>query len=166
MYYTEVNLQKSMQYYADKMSAELGLEVETEALSVEGKQWAFDWIDYGMMMGAEHMPSCLDFGVSAEGYFMAGVDYEALYGEEAAGMWMAAIEGYYEVEATDATSGIIYLLQADYVTGELSRAEMYIEYSNLTETTCTFNCPTFYLNNVEATVMDEVVNVMSQGIAM
>ena len=171
VYYKDFELQESMQYYADLMLAMIygeGGDDEDEPvaeLSVDGKQWAFDWADYGMMMGLEHMYSCFDFGVSMEGYFMAGIDYEAIYGEEAAGMWLAGIEGYYEIEATDATSGLIWLLQSDWITGELSRS-MYIEYSDLTETTCVFNCPDFYINNVEATLMTENVEVMSQGIAM
>ena len=98
---------------------------------------------------------------------MAGVDYEAIYGPEAAGMWMANIEGYYEIEITDETSGKIWLLQPDMATGDMVRA-MYIEYYDYTGTTCTFNDPTesFYLNDVKATLRTETVTVMSQGIAM
>ena len=171
MYYKEYDLQENMQYFADLMLAKIYGEGgddngdEPAALSVDGKQWSFDWSDYGMMMGLEHMYSCFDLGVSMEGYFMAGIDYEAIYGEEAAGMWLAMVEGYYEIEEIDETSGYIWLLQSDWVTGELTRS-MYIEYSNLTETTCTFNCPDFYINNVEATLMTENVLVQSQGIAM
>ena len=134
-----------------------------------GKQWAFDWTAYAMMMGIEHMSACLDFGVTMEGYFMAGIDYEALYGEEAAGMWMAGIEAYYEAEATDATSGVIYVYQADWETGDLVKSESTIQYYALTETTCTFNGTGDFAElfpNVEATLMEETVQVMSQGIAM
>ena len=172
MYYKEYDLQENMQYFADLMLAKIYGEGGDDngdepaaTLSVDGKQWSFDWVDYGMMMGLEHMYSCFDLGVSMEGYFMAGIDYEAIYGEEAAGMWLAMVEGYYEIEEIDETSGYIWLLQSDWVTGELTRS-MYIEYSNLTETTCTFNCPDFYINNVEATLMTENVLVQSQGIAM
>ena len=129
-----------------------------------GKQWAFDWVEYGSMMGLETMSSCIDLGVSIENYFMAGIDYEAIFGEEAAGMWVAGIEAYFEAEAIDATSGNIWLLQPDG-TGELVRV-LPIEYSNLTETTCTFNCPDLMLTNVETTLMTEPVTVMSAGIAM
>ena len=138
---------------------------EASALTVAGKQWAFNWSEYGMMVGLESMSSCLDFGVSIEGYFMAGIDYEAIYGEEAAGMWVAGFEAYYEVEPIDETSGNIWLLQADWESGELTR-QMAIEYYNLTETTCTFNNPSLMLTNVEATLMTENVTVYSQGIAM
>ena len=138
---------------------------EASALTVAGKQWAFNWSEYGMMVGLEYMSSCLDFGVSIEGYFMAGIDYEAIYGEEAAGMWVAGFEAYYEVEPIDETSGNIWLLQADWESGELTR-QMAIEYYNLTETTCTFNNPSLMLTNVEATLMTENVTVYSQGVAM
>ena len=94
-----------------EVKAVFASEGGSEALATPaGKQWAFDWVDYAMMMGMEHMYSCIDLGVSIEGYFMAGIDYEAIYGEEAAGMWMAGLEAYFEVEATDATSGTIWRL--------------------------------------------------------
>ncbi len=134
------------------------------ALTPAGKQWAYEWTEFAAMMGFETLSSCLDLGVSIENYFMAGIDYEPLYGPDAAGMWVAGFEAYFEVEATDATSGYIWLLQAD-MSGELVRA-MAIEYSNLTETTCTFNCPELYLTNVEATLMTEPVTVSSAGVAM
>ena len=105
----------------------------------------------------------VDVGVSEAGAFRLGYDMEAMYGPEAAGMWMAYIEGAYEIEATDATSGKIWLMGADYVTGELTR-NMYIEYSDLTETTCTFNCEAFEIANAVGTVCDEVVYIQSQGI--
>lgn len=169
-YYKQYDLQEQFQYYADLMSEYIAGTKEIPAkpaaeLSVDGKQWAFNWAEYGMMMGMESMAACLDFGVSIEGYFMAGIDYEAIYGAEAAGMWMAGMEAYYEVEKTDETSGNIWLLQADWETGEPVR-QLAIEYSNLTETTCTFNCPNLYLTNVEATLMTETVSVFSQGMAM
>ena len=113
-YYKHYDLQKELQkLYAD--------------ITPDGKQWDFDWSDMGMMMGLEHMYSVFDFGVSAPNYFMAGVDYEAIYGPDAAGMWVANIEGYYEIELTDETSGKIWLLQPDWESGDLVRV-MYIEY--------------------------------------
>ena len=130
-----------------------------------GKQWAFDWTEYAAMMGLESMPSCIDLGVSIENYFMAGIDYEAIFGPDAAGMWVAGMEAYFEAEAIDATSGLIWLLQSDWGTGELVRV-MSIEYSDLTETSCTFNCPDLMLTNVQTTLMTENVTVQSQGIAM
>ena len=140
---------------------------EPAELSIVGTQWSFDWTEYAMMMGMESMPSCLDFGVSAEGYFMAGINYEAIYGPDAAGMWMAGVEGYFEVEVTDATSGLVKVMTADWETGDLVYTGTAIEYSNLTETTCTFNGIGQFeglFTNVVGTRMDEVVAVQSQGI--
>ena len=172
IYYMDVDVQPELQKFADLMTAmingETPEEPETPAeLTVVGKQWAFDWTSYAMMMGMEHMSACLDFGVSVENYFMAGIDYEAIYGPEAAGMWMAGVEGYFEAEATDATSGVIKILIADWETGDLVYSGTSIEYSNLTETTCTFNGTGQFaelLVDVQATLMDEVVTVQSQGI--
>ena len=169
VYFTEYDVTPSLQHYADLIDAKIngGGSEEPVQLSVVGKQWAFDWTDYAMMMGMESMPSCLDFGVSAEGYFMAGINYEAIYGSEAAGMWMAGVEGYFEVEETDATSGVVRILTADWETGELAYSGTSLEYSDLTETTCTFNGTGQFEElfvNVQATVMDEFVTVQSQGI--
>lgn len=169
-YYKEYALQEQFQYYADLMKEYIAGTKEIPgkpAPTVVGKQWAFDWTSYAMMMGMEHMSACLDFGVSVENYFMAGIDYEAIYGPEAAGMWMAGVEGYFEAEATDATSGVIKILIADRETGDLVYSGTSIEYSNLTETTCTFNGTGQFaelLVDVQATLMDEVVTVQSQGI--
>ena len=161
-YYKEYALQEELQALYES-----GEEAFLEACTPNGKQWDFDWSDMGMMMGLEHMYSVFDFGVSAPNYFMAGVDYEAIYGPDAAGMWVANIEGYYEIELTDETSGKIWLLQPDWESGDLVRV-MYIEYYDYTGTTCTFNDPNeaFYLNDVKATLRTETVTVMSQGIAM
>ena len=175
LYYKDYELQENMEYYADLMreyiagTKEIPAKPETPAtpaLTVAGKQWAIDWADYGMQMGMEHMSACIDLGVTMPDYFMLGVDYEAIYGSDAAGMWIAAVEGYFEVEPIDETSGYIWLFQADFITGEMSRAENPMTYSNLTETTCTFNYPDFMINNLEATLMTETVTVQSQGIAM
>ena len=174
-YYKQYDLQEQFQYYADLMTAyidgtkEVPAKPEAESLSVEGKQWAFDWTEYAMMMGMEHMYSCIDLGVSVEGYFMAGIDYEAIYGPEAAGMWMAGVEGYYEIEETDETSGVIMIMTNDFITGELVYSGTSIEYSDLTETTCTFNGTGQFeglFTNVQATLMTENVTVQSQGIGM
>ena len=152
-YYKEYSLQDDL--------AALDAKCNTPA----EKQWAFNWTELGSGFGLENMPSCMDLGVSNANYFMAGVDYEALYGPDAAGMWMAYFEGYYEVEVTDETSGLIWLLQPDMLTGDMVRA-MSIEYSDYTGNTCVFNAPDLMLNNVETTLMTETVTVMSQGVAM
>ena len=166
LYYKQYDLQDDLQYYADLMKEIIAGTKDTPAYPAtpEGKQWAFDWVEYASMFGYASMPACLDFGVSMEGYWMAGIDYEAVYGPEAAGMWMAGLEGYFEVAPEDQTSGVITIMQADYVTGDLVPGAQ-IVYSNLTETSCTFNCADLMLTNVEAVLMTETVTVMSQGVA-
>ena len=166
LYYKQYDLQDDLQYYADLMKEIIAGTKDTPAYPAtpEGKQWAFDWVEYASQFGYESMPACLDFGVSMEGYWMAGIDYETLYGPEAAGMWMAGLEGYFEVTPEDRTSGVITIMQADYVTGDLVPGAQ-IVYSNLTETSCTFNCADLMLTNVEAVLMTETVTVMSQGVA-
>lgn len=133
---------------------------------VDGKQWLFDWKGYGAQMGLESMPSVLDFGVTAEGTVYSAINYEAIYGAEAAGIWMEAFNGIYkQVTATDATSGYVTLYQNDYTTGELVEG-LKIEYNTLTKTTCAFNCPDFFMNNEAATVSDTLIPVTPNGVAM
>ena len=161
MYYQEFPVQESLEYYADLMRTKIYGESEPEepaALSVEGKQWAFDW----EMMG---IPVRLDLGVSIPGYCMIGYDMELMYGPEAAGMWMAYIEGYYEIEETSETTGKIWLMGADPVTGDLARS-MYIDYSGLTEEEVTLDCEMYSIMGTRALYCPENVTMMSQGIAM
>ena len=157
-YYREYPLQEQFQSYADRMT----LLIHHSPFR---KQYSFDWVDYAAMMGMESMPACIDMGVSQRNYFMAGINYEAIYGAEAAGMWMAGVEGFFEIEPTDETSGVITLMTADYNTGELAPGPQ-MTYSDYTETSCTFNCPDIVINNVVGTLMTETVTVQSQGIAM
>ena len=157
-YYREYPLQEQFQSYADRMT----LLIHHSPFR---KQYSFDWVDYAAMMGIESMPACIDMGVSQRNYFMAGINYEAIYGAEAAGMWMAGMEGFFEIEPTDETSGVITLMTADYTTGELVPGPQ-MTYSDYTETSCTFNCPDIVINNVVGTLMTETVTVQSQGIAM
>ena len=164
LYYKEYELQAEMQRYADLMkeyiagTKEIPAKPEVAPLTVDGKQWAFDW----EMMG---IPVRMDVGVSIPGYCMIGYDMEMMYGPEAAGMWMAYLEGYYEIEETSETTGNIWLMGADYVTGELTRA-FCIEYSGLTEDGVTLDCETFGIIGTRALYCPENVTMMSQGIAM
>ena len=164
LYYKEYDLQDDMQYYADLMkeyiagTKEIPAKPEGAVLSVEGKQYAFEW----EMMG---VPVRLDVGVSIPGYCMIGYDMELMYGPEAAGMWMAYLEGYYEIEETSETSGKIWLMGADPITGELAR-NMSIDYSGLTEDEVTLDCETFGLLGTRALYCPDTVTMMSQGIAM
>ena len=165
-YYKEYALQEQFQYYADLMKEYIaGTKTAPVLLTPAGKQWAFNWTVLGAQFGVENMPACVDLGVSTSDYFMTGINYAAIDPTAPAGLWMAYVEGYYEVEPTTVNSGKIWLLQPDFVTGELSRS-MFIEYSNLTSTTCTFNCPNLMLENIETELMTEAVTVTSQAIAM
>ena len=56
-------------------------------------------------------------------------------------------------------------MQADWVTGELTRG-LSIDYSGLTEDEVTLDCEMYGLMGTRAFICPEVVNVMSQGIAM
>jgi hypothetical protein len=165
-YYKEIDLADDFAALKANLDADCGVAGGDEISSPDGKQWAFDWTEYAVLMGVESMPACIDLGVSTPDYFMVGIDYEALFGAEAAGMWMAGLEAYFEIETVSETSGKIWLSQYDFVTGELARTETYIEYYDLTETTCTFNAPDLMLTNVQTTLMEETVTVMSQGVAM
>ena len=133
---------------------------EASALTIDGKQWAFDW----EMMGA---PVRLDLGVSIPGYCMIGFDLGLWYPDdpEAAGMWMAYIEGYYEIEVLSETTGKIWLMSADPVTGDLVPG-MSIDYSGLTDTEVTLDCESFGILGARALYCPDTVNMMSQGIAM
>ena len=172
LYYKDYDLQEEMQRYADLMKEYIAGTKEipskpdtpaTTALTVEGKQWAFDWTAMAMQFGLEGMPTRLDLGATIDTYFMLGVDYTVL-SPDAPG-WMAYNEGYYSVEATDATSGVIYAGMPDYNTGDMVY-QPFIEYYDLTETTCTFNCPIMMIENVVATLCEENVSIIPQGVAM
>ena len=157
-YYKEYALQAELQKLADKTDLIINH-------SPYKKQYSFDWVTYAQMMGLESMPACIDMGLSQPNYFMAGIDYEAIYGSEAAGMWMAGMEGAFVINPTNETSGEILLIQIDPVTGDTVPGPT-MTYSNYTETSCTFNCPEIMIENVTGTLMTETVTVQSQGIAM
>ena len=160
LYYDEYPVQESLEKLADIMRVAIYGEPEEPAepakLTIDGKQYSFDW----ELMG---IPVRLDLGVSIPGYCMIGYDMEMQYGPEAAGMWMAYVEGYYEIEETSETTGKIWLMGADPVTGDLAR-NMYIEYSGLTETEVTLDCETFSIWGTRALYCPENVTMMSQNI--
>ena len=129
-------------------------------LAFGGAQYAFNWEAFAQMYGMAELPSVVDLGGTTPNYLMIGYSVGAM-DPTYDGMWMAYVEGNFEIEPTDYTSGKVWLLQEDFGTGELSRA-MYIEYSDLTATSCTFNCEDFMLVNSAGTLMTENVTVTSQ----
>ena len=160
MYYKEYDLQENMQYYADLMSEYIA-GTKNIPLSLKGKQWAFAW----EMMGIN---ARMDVGQTMPDYLMIGYDMSLMYEdlpEDMVGTWMAYMEGNYEIEVTDETSGKIWLLQPDWETENLVRA-MYIDYSDLTEDTVVLNCESFGLVDVTATLCEDYAYMMSQGIMM
>lgn len=150
-YYTEVPFQDKMQYYHDKMYAMIYGEQSEVELTVEGKQWLFDW----EAMGVSAM---LDFGVSAEAYFYLAYDATD-FGMEG---YLEYVGSEYSVAATDATSGVITLVTYNMYGEEQT---MEITYTDLTETTCHFTCADIQLD-VDATVSDTVYPVTPNGVAM
>ena len=164
LYYNEYPVQKSLEYYADLMRVMIYGEPEPEepaALTIEGKQWSFEW----ELMG--NAPVRLDVGVSMNNYCMIGLDLGLFYPDDpgAAGLWQAYVEGYYEIEKTSETAGKIWLMQADWVTGDLTRGYS-IDYSDLTEDEVTLDCETYGLMGTRAFLCSDNVTIYSQGIAM
>ena len=108
----------------------------------------------------------LDLGVSCPNnyyeYFpdpntlVLGLDYEEIYGEEAAGMWMSAgMMGSYTINPTDEESGVILYNSAE------------IPYSDYNGETCTFDLSALFMEDagtvvVEATLSEEEIVVMIQ----
>lgn len=70
------------------------------------------------------------------------VDYEDIYGADAAGMWAAPVYGPHSVVATDETSGVI------------TWKEMSIPYSNYTGATCQFDFSEFFKEDAGTTVVE------------
>lgn len=107
-----------------------------EALSVDGKRWQLPSDIAEMLANSPTAVVVADLGVSTPGQLYVAVDYESIYGEQAAGMWAPMVAVNYSVEATDATSGKI-LVQSSNMYGEVSTVE--VPYSNLTADSVTID---------------------------
>jgi len=158
LYYKQYDLQDDMQYYADKMNAMLGLG-EQELPTPDGKQLTFTWVD---MMEA---PSVLDFGVTTPGKLAVAYDIMAVYGEEAGipeeMRWMQYMAWDYEVEATDATSGVITIMSTDHFGDTVTTEGTYTDWDG---TSCVVNFEMLMLENVTMTVATEPIPVyIEQG---
>ena len=158
LYYKQYDLQDDMQYYADKMNAMLGLG-EQELPTPDGKQLTFTWVD---MMEA---PSVLDFGVTTPGKLAVAYDIMAVYGEDAGVpeemRWMQYLAWDYEVEATDATSGVITIMSTDHFGDTVTTEGTYTDWDG---TSCVVNFEMLMLENVTMTVATEPIPVyIEQG---
>lgn len=107
-----------------------------ETLSVDGKRWQLPSDIAEMLASSPTAVVVADLGVSTPGQLYVAVDYESIYGEQAAGMWAPMVAVNYSVEATDATSGKI-LVQSSNMYGEVSTVE--VPYSNLTADSVTID---------------------------
>lgn len=107
-----------------------------EALSVDGKRWQLPSDIAEMLASSPTAVVVADLGVSTPGQLYVAVDYESIYGAQAAGMWAPMVAVNYSVEATDATSGKI-LVQSSNMYGEVSTVE--VPYSNLTADSVTID---------------------------
>ena len=107
-----------------------------EALSVDGKRWQLPSDIAEMIASSPTAVVVADLGVSTPGQLYVAVDYESIYGAQAAGMWAPMVAVNYSVEATDATSGKI-LVQSSNMYGEVSTVE--VPYSNLTADSVTID---------------------------
>lgn len=99
---------------------------EKESLTIDGKQWLCEYVDWS----DELLPAVVDLGVTIEGKCILAYEWNGNM-EECGFVPICD----YTVEATDATSGVI-TLNIDYGNGMVGY-EKY-SYSNLTETSVTF----------------------------
>lgn len=111
--------------------------LDTEHVSPDGKQWLLPENEL-LSAALDELTTnfILDLGVSWQRMYteysddallLIGLDCEPLYGEEAAGIWQSSLYGVYNVFNDDATSGVIMWNGIE------------IPYSDITETTCTFD---------------------------
>lgn len=113
--------------------AELGA---ASALSLDGKRWKLPADVAEVVAGAATAVTVADLGVTTPGTLYVAVDYESVYGPEAAGMWAPVVQSAYTVEATDATSGNVVITQTNMF-DEVTTTKL--PYSNLTEESVTID---------------------------
>ena len=109
----------------------------TSALSVDGKRWQLPADIAAEITGVATAVVVADLGVTTPGMLYIAVDYESVYGAQAAGMWAPMVQAAYTIEATDATSGNIVLATTDHF-GDTVKTN--VPYSNLTEESVTIDC--------------------------
>ena len=126
-------------------------EKENDSISMEGKQYSFSF-KYGGMYDATGV---LDLGVNMEGFAMVLMNLPAMTGED----YMPLTAGNYTVEAKDATSGKISIVDPMDPAG----LALVINYSSLTKSSVVLSCETeiLALPDVTATLLEE--NIMVEG---
>jgi len=155
LYYKQYDLQDDMQYYADKMSAMLGLE-KPELPTPDGKQWSFNWT----AMGMGDMMAVLDFGVTMEGQCVVAYDPAVMGAPEGTPYMIFNAIGY-EFEPADATSGIVRLISSNMYGEEIAQE---FQYYDLTDNSCYFAFgESFIMQDVDG-LLAEVEIDMSGGI--
>ena len=155
LYYKQYDLQDDMQYYADKMSAMLGLE-KPELPTPDGKQWSFNWT----AMGMGDMMAVLDFGVTMEGQCVVAYDPAVMGAPEGTPYMIFNAIGY-EFEPADATSGIVRLISTNMYGEEIAQE---FQYYDLTDNSCYFAFgESFIMQDVDG-LLAEVEIDMSGGI--
>ena len=112
------------------------VEAAAEALSIDGKRWQLPADIAEMMTEKSTAVVVADLGVSVAGQLAIAVDYESVYGSQAAGMWAPMVMVGYEVVATDATSGNIVVSSVDHF-GDVKQVNA--PYSNLTADSVTID---------------------------
>ena len=107
-----------------------------EALSLDGKQWLLP-SEFALQIVGQATDVVADLGVTAPGSLIFGASLEPIYGAAAAGQWQMVMAPLpYTVTATDATSGVISVVQTDHFGDQTT---INLAYSNLTETSVTID---------------------------
>ena len=135
------------------------------AASLDGLRWKMPADIAEMIASTPTAVVVADLGVSTPGMLYILVDYESVYGPEAAGMWAPMVQATYAVEATDATSGNIVLIQSNMF-GEVSTTN--VPYSNLTAESVTIDFTNILgmPGNGPCTLYTGEVNFTGGGVAM
>lgn len=114
VYYKEVNLNETLMADAladlEAKSAAL-LYAEDHAAKLKD-QWVLP-ADVAAIVATEGAEGIVDLGVSSEGQMLVAIDYESVYGAEAAGVWQTMMAMDYTIEPTGETTGNIVVAKTD-----------------------------------------------------
>ena len=156
-YYKEYNMQPELQKLSDKLTEMIGggaTEEPAELSTPDGTQLSFVWEEM------DDAPAVLDFGVTTEGMLAVGYDLAAVYGDnlpaEMQGVYMQYMAWEYEVEATDATSGVITIYSTDHFGDTVSTEGTYSDWDG---ESCVVNFEMLMLEDVTMTVAAEPIEL-------